>query len=785
MLVHLRQLSRSFRRSPLTASVAIVTLALALGTGATIFAVVDAVLLTPPPFANPDALVTIGETPIDEPEARPRVVPFATFQAWRERAGSLASLEAFDGTNLTLTDLGAAERVSATDATPGLLALLGVVPVRGRLFDRDDVGQPIAIISTAFWRARLRSDPAVIGRQIVLGGRPHTIVGVLPDHFSFALNQTDVWRPLPLTPAQAARAGYRVRAIARLASNVSPAELSDALADVSRASLPPSRVVATAVATAITGNASRTLELLAGAAGLATIVAFINLAGLLMVRAIDRRRELAVRSALGAPRSEVARQLLLEAVALVVIGTLAGVLLAFWMTPAAGRLALKQFGSIANREVAVSWRVIGLVAASAIACACISGLLPAVTASESVVDALRRGSTAPPRELTVRRLFVIGEVALAFVLLVSMSLLGRTLFNMLSLNPGFDARGVLTLQVSLPGAIYTGPERVASFYSSLQSSLQDRLGARAVSIVDEIPLTGDRGRLFVRVRPADVGQEAVVRTVGQGYFEVMRIFVSAGRAFDAADNAAAPLRVVLSRSLAERLFAFEQPVGQRIRLGAEGQFADIIGVAGEVKHRALDEAILPTIYLSSSQVPSPSSIIVVRSTRGDADVTATVREAVAQLDPNLPVYRVRTMQDVVAGSPGVPAQRLLTAAFTSFALLAIALCTLGLFGVATHEVACRRAELALRIAVGADPMRLLKSSLWQATLMVGPGLALGSVLSSWATRVLSGVVFTTDRLDPPSIAVAVTLLTVTGAAAVLPAAVRAARTDPLIALRSE
>jgi putative ABC transport system permease protein len=786
MRLDLLHLSRSIRRSPASASAAILTLALTVGIGVSIFSVVDSVLLTPPPFANPDALVVIGETPIGDPTPAPRAVTYAIFEGWRERARALAQLEAMDGTNLTLTGLGAAERVSATDVTPGFLTLLGVRPALGRPFAAGDIGQQVAIVSNAFWRGKLAADPAVIGRQIVLGGRAHTIVGVLPEWFSFALNQCDLWRPLPLTPAEAVRRGYRVQAIARLAGDPSAAHLEATLDDVSRTSSPPSRAIATPVRTAIAGDAAKTLILLAAAAALATLIAFINLAGLLIVRVIDRRRELAVRSALGAHPSEIARQLMLEAAALVGAGTAAGILLATWTTPVVGSLALEQFGAIANREMALSWRVIGGAAAIAFLCAVPCGLLPAFAATRwSVIDVLRRGTTPSAREVRVRRAFVAGEVALAFVLLVSMALLGRTLVRMLNVNPGFDPRGALALQISLPAANYPGPKRIASFYETLRNALDERLGSGAASIVDELPLTSDRGRSVVEIRRADGGPEAVVRTVSPGYFEVLRIPVLAGRSFDQSDNAAASPRVVISQALAQRLFGSAAPLGRQIRLAATAQTADVVGVVGEVKHRALDEAILPTAYLSALQAPSPSSVVVVRTARPDAEVIAAVRGEVARLDGSLPVYRVRSLPDVVAASPGVAARRLLTAAFMGFALLAVALSAIGLFGVAAHDVACRRGELALRIALGAAPARILTAILRQAVVVVGSGLAVGGVLSIWAARGLSGVIYAAERSDVLSFTAAAAILLATGAAAVLPAALRAARTDPLIALRSE
>jgi predicted permease len=784
VVVDLLHLARTLRRSPASALAAILTLSLTLGAGASIFAVVDAVLLTPPPFTNPDALVTVGEVPIDGPVSTPRSVSYATFDRWRDRAASLAAIEAFDPTNLTLTEIGRAERVSASNVTPGFLALLGITPALGRAFAVDDTGRPVAVISHAFWRGTLAADPAVIGRRLVLGGRAHTIVGVLPERFVFALNPSDVWRPFPVSPDQAARAGYRVRAVARLARNVAPIDLGRALDDVSKASSPPARVVATGIAAAIAGDAATTLGLLGGAAALAVLIAFTNLAGLLIVRAIDRRRELAVRIALGARRVEIARQLLLEAEALVVLGTIGGVLLAVWLTPVVARLV--DVGGVANRDVLVSWRVAAVVSILAAACACLCGLLPAlVAARRSAVDVLRRGATPAPRELLVRRVFVTGVVALACVLLVSLTLLSRSLVSVLRVNPGFDAEGVLALNVSLPSANYPGLERVASFYSALQDALERRLGARASSIVDELPLTGDQGRSLVGAGPTDLRLEAVVRSAGVDYFELMRIPIAAGRSFDSRDGATAPRRVVVSESLAGRLFAGAQPVGRRLWLAAIGQPAEIIGIAGDVKHRALDEAVAPTVYLSARQSPSHSSLVVVRSPRADADVVAIVREEVARLDRELPVYGTRSMRDVVAASPGVAARRVLTAAFAGFALLAVLLGGIGLFGVVAHDVACRRTELALRIALGADPMRILGATLGQGALMVGTGLVAGGWLSLWAVRALGSVVVTTDRFDVLGLGVAAAVLLAVGIGAVLPAALRAARTDPLIAIRSE
>lgn len=524
MLIDLHHLLRNLRRSPASAATAALTLT--LGAGASIFAVVDAVLLTRPPFVDPDALVLVGETLAGEPASAPRSVTYATVEAWRERARSLASIEASDGTFLTLTELGAAERLNVTNVTPGFLPLLGIAPARGRMFEANELGQPVVILTHALWRTKLAADPAAIGRQIVLGGRPHTVVGVLPEQFVFPLDQVDLFRPLPLPADPEARAGYRVVVMARLAANVSSRDLVAALDEVSRQSSPRAQVVARPIAERIARGSTRTLGLLAGAAALALLIAFANLAGLLLVRSIDRRRELAVRMALGASRSEIARQLVLEAETLVAIGIAGGVLLALWLTPVVGRLVLEPFGDLANREVAVSWRVIGVVALVAAACAGLCGLLPASIASrKNAADVLARGVTPAPRELALRRVFATSVIALACVLLVSLTLVGRSLRNVLNVNPGFDARGVLALPLLIQ---YPNPER-ALFLSALHSALEARLGPSAVSVVNELPLTHDGGRRFMLIRPAEPAREVVLREAGTAYFDVMRIPIVAVR----------------------------------------------------------------------------------------------------------------------------------------------------------------------------------------------------------------------------------------------------------------
>jgi hypothetical protein len=326
---------------------------------------------------------------------------------------------------------------------------------------------------------------------------------------------------------------------------------------------------------------------------------------------------------------------------------------------------------------------------------------------------------------------------------------------------------------------------VSSFYTALRATLEERLGAQSSAVVDELPLTGDAGRSRVGAVPGEGEREAVVRTASPDYFAVMRIPLMAGRTFGAEDDAAASPRVVISASLARGLFGSSPAAGRRIRLGAGGRVADVIGVVGDVKHRSLDEVPLPTLYLSALQAPSPSSVIVARSPLGGGAVVETVRQEVRRLDPDVPVYRVRAMEDVVAASPGVPTRRVLSATFSIFAVLALVLSAIGLLGLAAQDVARRRKELALRMALGAEPGRILGSTLGRVAVTAGVGFVFGGALSLVVVEALDGLARSTATSVAMSAAGAAAVLLVTSVCAVLPAAVRAARTDPLEALREE
>lgn len=779
----LRQLTRRLTRSPVSALAAVVTLALTLGVGASIVAVADQVLLRPPPFTDPHELFTLGVEPEGGPALASPSVAYSTLLEWRERADPRIPLEGYDPTSLTLTGLRDATRVGANDVTPGFFALLGIDPHVGRFFEDDDLGQRVVVVSHAFWAEQLGRHPADVGSQVMLGGIAHTVVGVLPQAFAFNLSRGDVWRLLP-----AAMPGSDddtpVRVLGRLSADT-PASAASLLHSPA-SGVDRGRVVATPISVALVGDSRRALVLLTSAAALAILIAFANLAVLLMVRSLDRRRELAVREALGARSSEAARQLAMEAVALVAIGVVMGILFAVALTPGIARYAL-ELGGVAGREIDVSWRAIGVLSALAVTLGVACGVLPTLGRGRTrLATALRQGATSTRREVAVRRGFVAAEVAAAFVLLVSMGLLGTSLRAMLRTDPGFEATDVLKLQLSLPQAIYPDQASVVGFYRSLEDQLEARLPTATVGIIDEMPLSGDGGRSRIGLVQGDVPLVAVVRSATADYFPSIGIPLVEGRRFDGV-RAPDALPTVLVTPAVARLWGPDQRVvGQRLWIDELEQSAEVIGVVGEVKHRALDEAELPTVYLSAAQFPSASSVVMVRSTLPPGDVSARIQEVVRRLDPELPVYGVETMDEVIAASPGVPARRLLTVTLTGFALLATALSLVGLFGLASHEVARRKTELALRAALGAKPSRLLRNTVNGSVRTVAIGLAVGLGLIALVLRALDTLLITSGVNDVLLLSAGVAvLLAVVGSAAALPAAVRAARSEPLTVLRAE
>ncbi|PYR90408.1 MAG: hypothetical protein DMF84_21085 [Acidobacteria bacterium] len=488
---------------------------------------------------------------------------------------------------------------------------------------------------------------------------------------------------------------------------------------------------------------------------------------------------------LGATRGRIVWQLLLEAYAIVALGTAAGLLLAAWLTPTAATLAAHQLGGAIAGDVVLSWRVLIAIVGVSIVSATLCGLAPYLRTQSVRIDASRRGVTASRRQRLFRRGLIAGQVAIAFVLLVAVIVIGGSLRRILAVHRGFSADGVVAIAVSLPAAKYNTPARVTMFYRALQERVAGRLGTDAVTVADELPLTGDRGPALITAYTGGVTVDAAVRTVGPRYFALLRTAVRSGREFTSGDDPLAPPRVIVSRSLARALWPERDASGQRVRIGAAGAVADVIGVVEDVKLASIDRPDRPAVYFCAWQVPSNSAHVIARSPGTVADVLSVVRLEVAAMDPDLPVYGARWLTDVVARSPGVPARRLTTSAFGAFATLALVLAGIGLFGLFSHDVASRRRELALRVALGATPRVLRRAVFSQVGLMLALGLGAGVVMATLVAASLKSLLFGTRGTDPVTFLAAGGVVVLVALAAAAGPARRAAGSDPIVLLNAE
>ena len=784
MLTDLAHAFRSLIRTPVSAGAAVLTIALVLGAGVSLVALVEKVLWTPLPYPAAESLVRVGEVPLSDRQSAMRPISRATFEAWTAAgAGSFDELEAFDALNVTLTGNGFADRVGANRVRPRFFTMVGVQPILGRL-PTDSDSSKIVVISHDLWRTRFGADPSALGRILTIGAEPHAVIGVLPEGFHFPLGDADLWMPLA-APTADDGTGRVLRVIGRLAPGRTPPAAAASLDSVSGRSVPASRAVAQPLRDAVIGNAAATLWLLVAAAAFALLMAAANLAGLLLLRWADRERELALRAALGASQWALVRSIVAESHLIVAGGAAGGLLLSMWLSPIVRRIAADQIATPVSTQSTFGSATLWLLTAGSLFAAWASAAQPIGRAlrSSRLLESAHRGSTRPVRGLAGRGL-IVGQLVISFVLLAAVVLVGQSLQRLLSANAGFTIDRILTMRVALPAAVYRDNASVAAFYSALELRLRERFG-QSVAIVDELPLTHDRGRVDIARAPALDPVDVVIRMAGQGYFDVMSIPVLSGRAFDATDDATAPPRVVLAATLARRLFPDRDAAGQRVWLPGRVAWAEVVGVVGDVKLASLDEPGVPLIYVAATQQPSRGSHIVIRSEQPDALVLGETRRVVAALDPDVPVYAAQPLEQVVRMSRGLPARRMLAATFSGFTILALTLTAVGLFGVLSHHVTRRRREIAVRMSLGASPQRLRAGIVLQTAWLTVAGISGGAMLSIPTSASLRRLIGDAGPIEvTPYLASAIMLLVVALGAAFGPAQ-RAARTDPAVMLRAE
>ena len=780
---------RTLRRSPRFAIVAVLTLALGIGGTTAVFSAVNAVLLEPLPYAQPGQLVRLYQYKDGHPDA-PTYVTDAHFRAFQRDLASFSALAAvydYSDHGADIGGAGSAERIHTLPITARYFDVLRVKPFLGRSFEEsDDRGAPLVILSNALWKRHFASDPAVIGQTLDMDGVPRTIVGVMPDGFSDPVSGSiDAWLPTEIDPTDLSPRNHYLTVMGRLAPGIeidrARAELKALDASLAR-EFPTAKNMRTMLVPLkedVVGSSSRALELMLGAVGLVLLLVCVNIANLMLVRGSERAREFALRSALGAGGSRLARQLLTESITLALVGALAGLAVAAVAMKLLVRLSAGSIPRLA--DLSLDPRVLAFSLAAATASALIFGLAPArKVARNRPADVLReqgRSATSGGTSSRLRSALVVAQVALAFILLAAAGALLASLQRLRDVPLGVQPANVLAFELSLPAARYDSTAR-ALFRERYAAALERLPGVRAAGGITRLPATGafntwgvdaltgpyagESGRYM---KGSDLAEQ---RVVSGDYFRAVGIPLLQGRLFDARDDARAPRRVLVSHSFAERRFPGTDPLGQRIQT-AEVE-AEIIGVVGDVALDAEGHAA-EYVYHAHSQFAGDRNWAltqVVSTTMPPAEILPAVRRATAELDPQLVVYRPTTLDDAIGRGT---AQRLFTLrVLLAFAGVALFLAALGLFGVLSYGVRLRSRELGIRMALGAESGAIRGMVIQQGLMLTAIGIAVGLVGAIASSRLLASLVFEVSALDPRVLgAVALLMATVAALAAYLPA----------------
>jgi putative ABC transport system permease protein len=785
--------------------VAVLTLALGIGANTAIFSTVNALMLRPLPFARAEQLVWVEEVSETLPLTR---VWGAHFLDWQEQSQTLEAIAAHDASEQALTDAGEPERIACGEATATLFPLLGVGPfAKGRNFtaaEDQPGGGHVAILSHALWQRRYGGDPDIVGKKITLNETGHTVIGVLPADFRY-FRPYELWLPLALD-AQAERNSERRRMMEVVARLKPGTTLEKARAELEmirrryeenrpQASQYVGQTRVTLLQERLLGDTRRALLALLGAVGMILLIACANVANLLLARVIARQRELAIRAALGAGRLRLMRQMLTEGLLLSVIGGIIGLWLAHGLTKLIGSLSSTEtVGELARLSaITIDWRVLGFTLLVSLLTGLLSGLAPAlqlqVGARPDLSAALKDGDRgAAGRGRRLRGALLVSEVALAVMLLIGAGLLIRSFVKLLNTDQGYRAENLLTARLTLPGRYDQAAERV-QLYDRILSHLAAAPGVEAVAAASVLPLTTRNLLGWLRVEGravADREREAPVFlcAVNPAYFGVMGIGLRAGRAFNAGDRQGAPSVGILTESLARKLFPNEDPLGRRLAVpGTNAEWTTIIGVVGDVRHKGIDRALEPMVYLSYWQAPPPQMSLVVRGGVEPARLAPVLRQAVRAGDATLPVYDVLTMDARLSQSAA--ARRFNLSLLGALAAAALLLASVGIYGVIAYVVTQRTREIGIRMALGAQRADVLRLFIRQGMTQVICGVTLGLAGAFALTRLMANLLYGVSANDPPTFASAALLLSAIALLACYLPARRATKVDPLIALRHE
>jgi putative ABC transport system permease protein len=801
----LRYGARMLRRRPLFAAVAIGTLALGIGATTAIFSAVHGVLLRPLPYPDPQRLVKVSGIDTRRDGSALLNVSVPDVADFSRLARSFDALGAHNhGGFFTVTGGGEAERVARLLVTSGYFRALGTVPAKGRLFRaEDDRPSPpdVVVISDGFWRRRFGADPGVIGKTLTVIGSSATIVGVLPREFVHpdpALEAPpEIFALLDQDENVSGRGGRYVRAIARLKAGTSLEQAEhelQAIAATLARQYPRNNtgrsVALRPLSTAVTGDIRAPLLMLQGATVAILLIVCANLANLLLAAGTGRTNELAIRTALGAGRTRVMRQLLTEALLLSLAGGPAGAALAWWLTLGLSRAAV--LSHVHEGAIAVDATVLLFALALSVAAGLVFGLLPAIlvarsAAAPSLRDAPRH--TDGPGGHRTRSILVVLEVALSVVLLAGAFLLLRSFSQLTGVDPGFRSRELLSLSLAIPSARYPD-EAVPGFYARLSERLRALPGVESVGAISILPFSGgyscDGFQIVGRIGSEGNQPCAEVRTADTGYFSTMGIRLLAGRQFSETDDGRAPKVIVINEEMARQFFPGESPLGKRIIYSSRKQndAREIVGVVASVRHFGLSREPASEFYIPQQQPPIYNDTTIVLRVEGDPlAIVPRVRDEVRALEPLAPIYNVRTLDQLIERS--VTDARLRTGLLAAFAALAVLLAAIGTYGVMSVAVLQRTREMGIRLALGAARTDLVRMMIIQGLRPTLAGLAVGIAGAVLMSQAIAGLLFQVSPTDPLTFATVPLIIAASGILAAWLPARRACRIDPVIALRTE
>ncbi len=797
LIQDLRYGVRSLRRSPGFALLVTVILALGVGANTAVFSIVNAVLLRPLTYHDPERIFQLDEV---DPKGQPSGVAPLDLEAFAARVAPIEESALSHWVNATLTGPQGAENVYGVRVTPGLFPLFGVQPALGRGFRTDEFqanGSGVVLLSHRLWKRRFVGDASVVGTELTINGRAHVVVGIMPASFYYT-QRFEFWIPAQMTAADTARRDDRWACLVRLRAGARAESARTALDSVYGNTAPDDvrrgwRVQLTSIHDQITGRSRPALVASLGAVALILLIACLNIASLLMARADDRTREIAIRAALGASRGRVFRQVLIESLLLSLVGGATGVLVGSFGAMAIVRQFPARMAIPRIEETRLDAGVLLFALAITLLTGLLFGLLPAWTAARQDLNLTLKqgGRCAGPRSLRFRSGLVIAETGLSFALLIGAGLLLRSFTRLIAVDPGFNPDRVLTLRVPLPAAI-TARGQQAPHYTRLLEQLQHVPGLKAVGLITPLPLTGlDASATFsVEGRPAASGEQQLVklRAASPGYFRAMGVSLRQGRFFEESDEAGAPAVALINESLVRHYFPHANPIGKRVsmRNDGTGPLMTIVGVVRDTKSLNLAAKVEPELYRDYRQftfAPFANTIVVRTEGADPLTVAAAVQQRIRAANPDQPIVDVLAMQAIVSGSVAQP--RFYTFLLGLLATIGLLLAASGLYGLLSHSVGQQVREIGIRAALGASRLRILSEILRSACALLAAGIALGLALGFALTRLLETQFYQTNPTDPLTYAAVSLLLLAVGLFAAWIPARRAMGVDPNIALRAD